>query len=89
MASSSEQLDAWFLRESKPVLTFERPRYSFLSAGDVEAGGGDGIVGSALQALLFIDLLEQVVGSVLQGERIIYISCMFLIKSYIFIRALL
>ena len=39
-------------------LTFKGSRDAFLSAGDVEAGRGDGIIGSTLQALLLINLLE-------------------------------
>lgn len=44
--------------KEKLSLTFKSSGDTFLSAGDVEAGGGDGIVGSALQALLLINLLE-------------------------------
>lgn len=43
---------------------FKRSWYTFLSAGNVETCRSDGIIGSPLQALLFIHLLEQVVCSV-------------------------
>lgn len=59
-------------QEVEVFLTFKRSWYTFLSAGNVETCRSDGIIGSPLQALLFIHLLEQVVCSVLQSKKHIY-----------------
>lgn len=48
--------------------TFEGTRDPLLSAGDVEAGRGDGVVAPAFQALLLVNLLKQVICSVLGGS---------------------
>lgn len=55
-------------REGRSV-TFKRSGNALLSAGDVEAGGGDGVVTPALQTLLLVHLLEQVVGAILMGTQ--------------------
>lgn len=49
------------------AVTFERPGYPFLAAGDVQAGGGNGVVTAAFQRLSVVYLLEQQVGAVLQS----------------------
>lgn len=46
------------ITQDKFILTFKGSRHTLLSAGDVETGWRDGIIGSALQALLFINLLK-------------------------------
>lgn len=63
-----------YLNQTECVLTFESSWYTFLSAGDVETRWSDGVIGSTLETLLFVNLLEQVVGSVLRSRGIIYLA---------------
>ena len=69
-SSSKAAVSEVLLRQTpwhhQPPLTFECPWHSFLSTGDVHAGGGDGIIAAAFQRLALMDLFEECVGSILK-----------------------
>ena len=47
----------------------EGARHALLTAADVQAGRGDGVVGAALEVPAVVHLLEEVVGAVDDGAR--------------------